>query len=254
MSLHLVAKSVLTISSADNVRENENHQLIDDESEEESEEDDEDEMIMPGEGDESLEQSTLQFTLDPQTHQMLQGGEQVVVFEVVQMPGGESGNEGDGTTTYVDNGGLMETPKKATIITKKALRNAALMAAQTNGASTSSGKFRFNSVRAFDANQAYHLDNIIIQLQAEDDEAASAIQSDNIIDDPDFSPSKSIKIASLPTTLIPPAALPPPVAVEDTRTIRDQLQKQKDMAECFGFKDDDDEDEAILSMPAAHAQ
>jgi len=49
--------------------------------------------------------------------------------------------------------------------------------------------------------------------------------------------------------------VPPPIVIsEDTKLIRDQIQKQKDLAECFGFKDDDEEDEAILSMPAAHAQ
>ena len=45
-----------------------------------------------------------------------------------------------------------------------------------------------------------------------------------------------------------------PVISDDTKQIREQIQKQKDLAECFGFKDDDEEDEAILSMPAAHAQ
>lgn len=101
-------------------------------------------------------------------------------------------------------------------------------------------------------------ENIIIQLQSEGDEAASAIQGDNIIDDndPDYVPSsKSIKITTLPaTTLVASGAVPPPVVAEDTKSIREQMQKKKDMAECFGFKDDDDEDEAILSMPAAHAQ
>lgn len=49
--------------------------------------------------------------------------------------------------------------------------------------------------------------------------------------------------------------MPPPLVIPDeTKLMRDQMQKQRDLAECFGFKDDDDEDEAILSMPAAHAQ
>lgn len=47
---------------------------------------------------------------------------------------------------------------------------------------------------------------------------------------------------------------PPPLITEETKNLRDQIQKQKDLADCFGFRDDDEEDEAILSMPAAHAQ
>lgn len=233
------------------MRANDNHQLIDDE-EEESEEDEE--MLLQGD-DESLDQQTLQFTLDPQTHQMLQGGEQVVVFEVVQMNNAESGNE-ENDTEHAFADASFETPKKGGIITKKALARTGLIS-HTNGASTSSGKLcsiELNQTKAF-ANLLRcfsALDNIIIQLQAEDEEAASAIQGDDIIDDPDFTPSRSIKIATLPANV--PAAVPPPVIVEDTKSLREQLQKQKDMANCFGFQDDDSEDEAILSMPAAHAQ
>lgn len=114
----------LMISSV--VRANENHQLIDDE-EEESEEDDDPDMILPTE-DESLDQQTLQFTLDPQTQQMLQGGEQVVVFEVVQMNNNESGNE-DQQNAYAELANF-ETPKKGAMVTKKALAKAM---ATTNG-------------------------------------------------------------------------------------------------------------------------
>lgn len=102
----------------------------------------------------------------------------------------------------------------------------------------------------------FSLENIIIQLQAEDEEAANAIQPDNIIDDPDYAlpGNKAAKLTSnLPVATTP--VVPPPLVIpEDTKQIRDQIQKQKDLAECFGFKDDDEEDEAILSMPAAHAQ
>jgi hypothetical protein len=212
------------------VRANENHQLIDDE-EEESEEDDDPDMILPTE-DESLDQQTLQFTLDPQTHQMLQGGEQVVVFEVVQMNNNESGNE-DQQNAYAELANF-ETPKKGATVTKKALAKAM---ATTNG-----GPGLEN--------------NIIIQLQTEDDEAANAIQEDNIIDDADYTPNRPIKITTLPANALlgPTGAVPPPIISEDTKTMREHLQKQKDMADCFGFKDDDEEDEAILSMPAAHAQ
>lgn len=44
------------------------------------------------------------------------------------------------------------------------------------------------------------------------------------------------------------------IAIPDDAKAMRESQKQKDLAECFGFKNDDEEDEAILSMPAAHAQ
>ncbi|OTF78529.1 hypothetical protein BLA29_010606 [Euroglyphus maynei] len=40
----------------------------------------------------------------------------------------------------------------------------------------------------------------------------------------------------------------------ETINYEEQLQKQKDLEACFGFKDEDDEDEIILSMPAVHGQ
>ena len=117
---------------------NDCHQLIDDEDEdeesleEESDEDDDEgtahliqtRNVSAGnttQEDESLDNQTLQFTLDPQTQQMLQG-DQVVVFEVVQM--NEDGEEG--TTTLIEAQGDASTPtgKKAL---KKALRTATLV-------------------------------------------------------------------------------------------------------------------------------
>ena len=97
-------------------------------------------------------------------------------------------------------------------------------------------------------------DNIIIQLQAEDEEAANQIDGGNIIDDPDYEPPrKMVKVVGAPPVSNQVSVVPPPIHTEDKRA-RDQLQKQRDMAQCFGFKDDDDEDEAILSMPAAVSQ
>lgn len=132
-------------------RMNDSHQLIDEESDENSQ------MVLPNTDEESLEPHTLQFTLDPQTQQII-SGDQVVVFEVVQINNEEESN------------------------------------------STSSHSYA-----------------------AVDQSAASA------------------------------AVVPPPLVItENFKPSRDQ--KLKDVAECFGFKNDDEEDEAILSMPAAHAQ
>lgn len=60
---------------------------------------------------------------------------------------------------------------------------------------------------------------------------------------------EAIGAAASTASVVPP----PPVMTEDTG-LRNKLEKQRDKAQCFGFKDDDEEDEAILSMPAAHAQ
>ena len=61
------------------IRVNDSHQLIDDEEEDDTTS----HMIVPNESD---EEQTLQFNLDPQTHQMLTQGntDQVLVFEVIQ--------------------------------------------------------------------------------------------------------------------------------------------------------------------------
>lgn len=47
-----------------------------------------------------------------------------------------------------------------------------------------------------------------------------------------------------------PASLPPSTEFEAHDKGRLKEEKQKDVSECFGFKDDDEEDEAILSMPS----
>ena len=190
--------------------------LIDDDEEEE-EETDEDEMDESGLMDGS---QTVSFTLDPQTQSMLTGDDgQVVVFEVVQMPGEDGGEEGQ---TFE----AVETPKRgyAGKNRSKAVRTAVL--SQSNGNSTSGDN------------------NIIIQLQTEDDEAANTITG-SIIDDSDFEPTRRVAKSSAASSV------PAPLGVED---VRDKLQKQRDLAQCFGFKDDDEEDDAILSLPASAAQ
>ena len=57
-------------------------------------------------------------------------------------------------------------------------------------------------------------------------------------------------VSNAPSAVLPP----PPILTEEDTGLRDKLEKQRDKAECFGFKDDDEEDEAILSMSAAHSQ
>lgn len=124
---------------------NEYHQLIDDESEEEEETDDE---LMDeddeDEGGESMDQQTLQFTLDPQTQQML-SGDQVVVFEVVQMP--EGGDEGEVTEASFEATDSTPVSKKSSAASRKTLRTATLVT-QTNGASTTSGESHFPRLMA----------------------------------------------------------------------------------------------------------
>ncbi|XP_054160506.1 transcriptional repressor CTCF-like [Oppia nitens] len=214
-------------------RMNDSTQLIDDEDEDDME--DSSQMIVPNESD---EEHTLSFTLDPQTQQILQNtnGEQVVVFEVVQMP-----NNDNDSTTLPDEGQLVTEQLN-------------LLQAST---SKGKGKTRYAIARQNGANNSN--DNYIIQLSTEDAEAANAIQDDSIIDDPDYMPKHSVRLSSAPTTssgLIsqPTSIPPPPLVTDDTKQLRDQIQKQKDLANCFGFKDDDEEDDAILSMPAVHGQ
>lgn len=164
---------------------------------------------------------TVSFTLDPQTQSMLTGDDgQVVVFEVVQMPGEEGQGEVGQSFEAV------ETPKRGFVAKSrsKAVRTALL--SQSNGNSTSGEN------------------NIIIQLQTEDDEAANTITG-SIIDDSDFEPTRRITKST--------PSLPPPLAPDDSNDVT-KLAKQRDLAQCFGFKDDDDEDDAIISMPASAAQ
>lgn len=174
---------------------------------------------------------TVSFTLDPQTQSMLTGDDgQVVVFEVVQMPGEEGQGEVGQTFEAV------ETPKRGFVAKSRSKGVRTALLSQSNGNSTTGEN------------------NIIIQLQTEDDEAANTITGNtitgstitgNIIDDSDFEPSRRINKSS--------PSLPPPLTHQDSSHVT-KLAKQRDLAQCFGFKDDDDEDDAIISMPASAAQ
>ncbi|CAG2122980.1 unnamed protein product, partial [Medioppia subpectinata] len=152
-------------------RMNDSGQLIDDDDEEE----DEDDLIVPNESD---EEQTLSFTLDPQTQQILQNtnGEQVVVFEVVQL--NNSGTDNDGTI-LPDN---------------QLVEHMNVMQAST---SKGKGKARYSFARQNGANSSN--DNFIIQLSAEDEEAANTIQEDSIIEDPDYMPKPNIRLSSAPS-------------------------------------------------------
>lgn len=113
-------------------RNNDSTQLIDDEEEDEDE--DSHQMIVPNDSD---EEQTLSFTLDPQTQQMLQtNGEQVVVFEVVQM--NNSNSEGD-NTTLPENQMLMEHINVIQASGSKGKGKARYSFARQNGANTSNG-------------------------------------------------------------------------------------------------------------------
>lgn len=50
------------------------------------------------------------------------------------------------------------------------------------------------------------------------------------------------------------SGIPPPPVVTEDHGLRTRLEKQRDKAQCFGFKDDSDDDEALLCMPAAVAK
>jgi len=52
------------------------------------------------------------------------------------------------------------------------------------------------------------------------------------------------------SALMASANLPPSTDFEAQVRGRMKEEKQRDVSECFGFKDDDEEDEAILSMPS----
>ena len=123
--------------------------MIDEESDENSQ------IIMPNTDEESLDPQTLQFTLDPQTQQMI-SGEQVVVFEVVQL---NSGEENDSQTSYatldqtgassaiiLDQSSLSNKKPRTAILTTSGskirtatLRNASVITS-TNGTPAKSGK------------------------------------------------------------------------------------------------------------------
>lgn len=95
-------------------------------------------------------------------------------------------------------------------------------------------------------------DNIII-LQTEDEEAAGTITG-CIIDDPDYDPGSLGRKLGKMINSNNQSSIPAPVIPEDNKSFMEEIRKKKDMMDCFGFKDDDDEDDAILSMPATAAQ
>ena len=253
------------------LRSNDSHQLIDDEDESEEEEDimlsDENSM----DEDNTMDGQSLQFTLDPQTQQML-GGDQVVVFEVVQLNNGEQGaqatmvggeeiQDGSGTTQYatIDGTQLQIATSKGGGGTK-----GTIIATTTSGSTGAGGKGTNVRTLRLDASQLKSGDNFIIQLANDDDDEdeqqhhhhqqqqqehhhATLVEHQEHVMEEEATDELSIVNGQEP-------APPPVVITEDGKEIREQLQKQKDFSDCFGFKDDDDEDEAILSMPAAHAQ
>lgn len=214
-------------------RNNDSTQLIEDEEEEEEEDEDEEDssqMLVPNESD---EEQTLSFTLDPQTQQILQNtnGEQVVVFEVVQV--NNNGQETD-STTLPDNQMLVDH-----VIQAKGKAKARYAIGRQNGANGMT--FPLTWVQSF-ADRYSSTDNYIIQL-TEDAEAANTIEEDNIIEDPDYQPKPLAKLTAGASTSAASALIsqatsipPPPIVNDDNKYLRDQLQKQKDLADCFGFK------------------
>ena len=118
-------------------RHNDSTQLIDEEEDEEEDEDEDDQMIVPNESD---EEQTLSFTLDPQTQQILQNtnGEQVVVFEVVQL--NNSNSEGD-NSTIPDNQMIMEHMNVIQASGSKGKGKARYSFARQNGANASNGLY-----------------------------------------------------------------------------------------------------------------
>jgi hypothetical protein len=60
---------------------------------------------------------------------------------------------------------------------------------------------------------------------------------------------EAIGAAASNATSVPP----PPVVVEDT-VLKNKLEAQKNKALCFGFNEESDDDEELLSLPAAVAK
>ena len=121
-------------------RHNDSTQLIDEE-EDEDEDEDSNQMIVPNESD---EEQTLSFTLDPQTQQILQNtnGEQVVVFEVVQL-NNNGNNEGD-STTLPENQMIMEHMNVIQASSSKGKGKSRFSLSRQNGANSSNGLFSFD--------------------------------------------------------------------------------------------------------------
>ena len=162
------------------LRSNENHQLIDDE-----EEDEDEDSVLPGFSvDEStLDSQALHLTFDPQSQQML-NGEQVVVFEVVQV------NENNGVSS--------DEPQYATLGGEQVAISTQKLKAATVG------KSNLKAV-SIDNENSY-----IIQLQSEDDQAATQIDEHSAI-------------------------------VDEPNNVKSKQSNQNDISNCFGFKDEDED-------------
>lgn len=134
-----------------NLRSNDNHQLID-------EEEDEDNMLPSFNVDETTlsDSQALHLTLDPSSQQIL-NGEQVVVFEVVQVNENSAVSSDDQQYATIDG-------EQISISTQK------LKAATV-------GKPNLKAVNLSEN------ENYIIQLQSEDDTAANQIDDSTIVDD-----------------------------------------------------------------------
>ncbi|KAK4337130.1 hypothetical protein RND71_043889 [Anisodus tanguticus] len=167
------------------LRSNDSHQLIDEEEEEDN--------VLPNFNvdETTLDSQALHLTFDPQTQQML-NGEQVVVFEVVQV----NNNENSGVTA--------EEQQYATIDSDQVSINSQKLKSTT----ATSSKSNLKTVNIEE--------NYIIQLQTEDETAATQIEENSTI-------------------------------VDETNIKNKQFDKsnQNDISNCFGFKDEDDDDHTI---------
>ena len=164
-----------------NLRSNDNHQLIDDE-----EEDEEEDTMLPGFNvdETTLDSQALHLTLDAQSQQIL-NGEQVVVFEVVQV------NENSGVHSDEQQYATIDGEQIA--ISTQKLKSATV------------GKSNLKAVSLAEN------ENYIIQLQSEDDAAATQIEENSTIID-ETSVKKPFDKSS-----------------------------QNDISNCFGFKDEDED-------------
>lgn len=188
------------------------------------------------EGDETGQQ-TISFSYDPQNNQLLQvnGEGQVVVYEVVPLPA-ENQPEGDqqadpNRVDLVENQNAPTNKPESTEHPSTPLRRSTRSAAR--GASSATPTNQQSS------SQATATTNSTITVQASNGSRGSALGA---------TVSATTPAGNKQTVMI----------VHDTsmseveKQMREHLEKQKDVSECFGFKDDDEEDEAILSIPATH--
>lgn len=184
---HLALHDPDSYKDQPSLRSNDNHQLID-------EEEDEDTILPSFNVDESttLDSQALHLTFDPQSQQML-NGEQVVVFEVVQVNENSGVNSEDGQQYATIDG------EQVAISTQK-LKTATV------------GKG--SNLKAVSIDN----ENYIIQLQSEDDQAANQIEDNNTI--VDEAPTNNIS----------------------GKNSKFEKSNQNDISNCFGFKDEDDDD------------